>query len=528
MKKFVKKSLCATLALSACLSATACGGPGGLLNNKNQGEENVLKICLFYGGYGKAWMENLASAYESTHKGVTVEISVNVTPTSIPGQIEGGVYLGDLICNTTDMTKYGTNGYFEDLTELMNSKPSETETKTIKEKLGNLADNSYYEGKYYQIPWTIGRTGLFYNKTSLDTIFGAGQYELPVTTNELIAFCEDIKATNKGWGFVHSNYTDAEYYIFMRETLMAQYMGYDAWKDYFDGYYTNAAGERVFAYDYTDLANAWHDARISAIETCATVANTANGYTPKSSVTMDFMKAQAYFWGVTSEQDYKPTAFMINGDWLWSEVEYLQEQKAADIRMMKMPINSKMIDVLDSVDTEEQLVECVKYVDLVMAGDNDAHKPTYLSNEDYLRLDEARRVVVSTHSRQTTSIPHNSFNKDLAKDFIKFMASDDGCKIVSKALNGMATGFSTTAIDTASLNNFTRSINEVCANDPVYVEYLPSKLTLLGSHSFFRYNYFSTNISTGKATAADIVKTFNDSMAGKKWEDTLAAAGISK
>ncbi len=521
MKKFVKKALCGALALSTCLSATACKG---ILSNKNQGEDGVLKIYLFDGGYGMGWMEALGEAFESINPGITVEITPNVTSADTPKQIEGGAYKGDIIFSNTEMTKYGANGYFEDLTELMNSTPNATETKTIKEKLGSLADASDYDGKYYQIPWMIGRTGLFYNKTSLDTIFGAGSYQLPVTTNELISFCERIKATGNGWGFVHTNNTDAEYYIFMREMLAVQYMGYDAWKDYFQGYYTNAAGERVFASDYNDLANAWKAAKTSAVEVCEKVANTNNGYAPKSTEYMDFVEAQSYFWGVTPEE-WKPTAFMVNGDWLWSEVEYLEENKAADIRMMKMPINSKIIDVLDTVNTEEQLVECVKYVDAAMVGDNDAYKPTYLSNEDYLKLDEARRLVTSSHGRHTTSIPHNSYNKDLAKAFIKFMASDDGCKIVSKALNGMSTCFSSSIVDTASLNNFVRSVNEVCEKDPIYVEYLPSKLTILGTHSFFSYHYFNSDISTGKKTAADIVQSVDDAM-NNKWADVKTAAGV--
>ncbi len=517
--KSIKKIAATLLALATCASFIGCGGAS--LSSKNQGKANTLQISLFYGDYGRDWLDNLATAYESFNPGITVDVKTVVTYETIASQIEGGVYLSDLVISITNMTQAGSKGTFLELSDVLNSKATENESLTIKEKLGSAIEASNYEGNYYQIPWMLARTGLFYNKTSLDTLFPSG-YELPVTTDGLISFCDDVRDAN-GWGFVFTNATNAEYAIYMRDTLSAQYMGYDAFNAYFDGEYYNTAGEKIFAENYDDLANAWHDAQLSALEVVETLYKNANGYSPTSCKTMDYMKAQAYFWGVTAQDDYKPTAFMVNGDWLYSGISYLSASKSADIRMMRMPINSEMINVLPSISTEEQLIECVKYVDSQIDGGSVA-RPAYLSDADYERLDEARRMVWGTHAQHSISIPKNCYNVDLAKDFIRFIASDEGGKIISKALNGLSSPFTPNIVDETATNNFSRSVVDSCKN-AIYITGRPTKLTILGEHSYFRYLYFVQNLNTGKATASQILTEFTSNEKGK-WADYKTAAGL--
>ncbi len=499
--KSIKKGMAMVLAATMCISFAACGG-GGLLNNKKEGKENTLQISLFYGDYGREWLDDMAAAYESFNPGVTVDVQTVVSYSAIASQIEGGVYVADMVVSITNMTAAGaTKGTFLELSDVLNSKATESETKTIKEKLGTAIAASAYNGRYYQLPWAMARTGLFYNKTSLDTIFPNG-YELPVTTDGLISFCDDIKASEKGWGFVFTNATEAEYAIYMRDTLSAQYMGYDAFNAYFDGEYYDAEGEKVFAEDYQDLANVWYDAQSSALQVVEKLYYNGNGYAPGSCKTMDYMKAQAYFMGITSQDDYKPTAFMVNGDWLYSGMSNLNT--SADIRMMRMPINSAMIKVLPSISTEEQLVECVKYVDSQIDG-GAVSKPTYLSDADYEKLSEARRMVWGTHAQHSISIPKNSYQVELAKDFIRFIASDEGGRIYSQNLFGLSSPFTPSIIDENASTNYSRSVSQV-AKDAIYITGLSTDMTVLGGHYYFQHLYFVQELNTGKSTAASILE----------------------
>ena len=98
---------------------------------------------------------------------------------------------------------------------------------------------------------------------------------------------------------------------------------------------------------------------------------------------------------------------MINGDWLWSEVERYSQVVELDFRFMRTPINSAIIDKLATVNSEEQLVECVKYIDTVLDGTSGT-RPAYLSDADYDRLLEARRMVRSTHTQQSSFVPSTS------------------------------------------------------------------------------------------------------------------------
>ncbi len=518
MRKHFGKILLFVLVAIISISAVGCGGL-----NKKQGKENTLQITYYRGGYNTEWLDNMAIAFQAANPGIKVDVTSTPTYDKITDQIDGGVYQGDLIINITNNTSPSIRkGIYLDLTDVLDSTPSEEETLTIRQKLDTVIDASIFEGKCYQIPWQIGRTGILYNKTSLDLIFPSGNYELPVTTNQMFDLLDDIKSTNNGWGFVHTNELGGDYYSYLRDTLIVQYMGYEEYKNYCAGYYTNEQGEVVFASNYDDLANKWNDARLSALNVCEKIVLAENGYRPTSCKTMDFMKAQAYFWGVTSERDYKPTAFMVNADWYYNEIGYLEEAKAADIRMMRMPINSDLVDVLDTVNTEEQLVECVKYIDSVIDG-SQIQRPSYLSDDDYEKLYEARRMCWACNAQLTMSIPKNSYQIDLAKNFMRFMASEEGSLICSDAMYGLSTPFSETAVNQNKFTNYTRSINQ-STKSAIYITYLPTKMSIYGGNKIFVYNSFAYDLDMGKGSQY-ILDQFNKSQRDN-WNTWKTAAGL--
>ena len=501
MNKIVKKATTLFLAASVSVACASCGEGGGigLGKKKTKTGEGVLNISLFEGGYGTEWLENLATAY-SAETGTEVNIKTFVTYTQPTAQIKGDIYVCDLLFNITNNVREGIAGTYLPLDDVLYSKPSADESKTIYEKLGTTAQDYVFKtsetdsGHCYQLPFAYGKEGLFYNKTSIDALLGAGAYELPRTTDELIAFCDNVKAHN-GWGFVHTNAVEAEYYTILRDCLAIQYMGSKAYKDFYNGIYTNANGERVFDETGDGILGAWENAYKSSLEVCSTLVNADNGYTPPSAKTMDFMKAQDYFWGVTSQNDYRPTAFMINGDWLYSEVEYLSEAKAADIRMLRMPLNSRIIDKLSSVSTDAQLSECVKYVDSLIDGGNVA-KPTYLSDDDAATILDARKICISTHMQQTAVIPKNTANKTEAENFLKFMASDEGCRIYSRFELGMNSPYNAAIYDESAINNFTRSVNEM-TKTAIYCGGGNTIMSVVGGIWLFSCQYFNAKLSRG-------------------------------
>lgn len=147
-------------------------------------------------------------------------------------------------------------------------------------------------------------------------------------------------------------------------------------------------------------------------------------------------------------------AMMVNGDWLENELLKTQsgieasytKEELQDIRMMKTPIISAISDKLsyytedaswDEISADKQeaydakLREIVDYVDGVSST-----MPAFATEADVKIVAEARQVIYSIGSYHGCAIPVYSTAKDIAKDFLKFMASDEGCAIYQQNTNG--------------------------------------------------------------------------------------------
>lgn len=488
MKKIVTFILVSVMLLSMC---TGCG------NTKTSGgnrDKNTLNISVFDGGYGTQYLETIAESFEAEYPGVDVVIETTDLFSEIQQQVEADRYVADIIITTSSYISYGAKGKVLDITDVYESYPyGEDGVKTIKEKLGETADANEFEGVYYQLPVHSGSTGLVYNKVYLDAIYGEGNYELPVTSNQLVNMYKDIKAKN-GWATVYTCSTAAEYAVWLRDIWTAQYLGYEEYKNFYDISYTDASGNVKKAEKAEELSGALNAARKSALTSLAELMSSSLGYAPPSCASMTYQQAQAYFAGFTAQTDVKTVdghegaAFMINGDWLYGEIEKYGEEVELDVRFMRTPINSSIIDKLSTVTSEEQLVECVKYIDTVIDG-AEGTRPAYLSDEDYNRLFEARRMVWTTHAQQIATIPTTCTDETIAKDFLRFLASDASALLYSDTLNGMKSVFSDTAYAENKQNNFTESLNEAF-KQPLRVTTLSTPYTAYGELNFFRYYYF--------------------------------------
>ncbi len=524
MKKL--KKLVAMVLGFTCLAstATACGGQGGGLTKS----PDVLNISIFNGGYGTQYLRSVAEAFEAEYPEITVKFEETKLFSEIQQQVESGRYVGDLIVTISSYSSYGLKGHMVEISDVYDSyaygEEGMTGAKKIVDKLGEAADVNHVEGYYYQLPVYSGTTGLIYNKTYLDAVYNGADYELPVTSKGLITMFDEIKSKN-AWPMVYTTSTDAEYMVYLRDIWTAQYLGYEAFADYFNLQYTDATGEKKTATQYSELSNAMKDARESALADLTKISAYSNGYVPESCRSMQFKEAQAYFVGHTAQTDVKVVngkkgaAFMVNGDWLYGEVEKYKATVDLDVRMMRTPVNSAIINKCDSVNTEEQLVECIKYIDTVIDGTSGA-RPTYLSNADYETLLEARRMAWTTHGQQIATIPKNCSDAEVAKNFLRFIASDTAAYIHSNTLNGMSSIFNDSICVENKLNTFTKSLRD--ANpDPIRVTGLANAYTIYGGLSFFSMHYFVQGLYEGK-TVAEIMTSNNDLLSGR-WSDIISS-----
>lgn len=511
--KFIKKAIVAILVASMMLALCACP-PDDVTRDKD-----TLNILVFDGGYGTEYVERIGEAFEAEYPGITVKVETTKLFSEIQQQIEADRYVADIIITTSSYTSLGVKGKVYELSDVYNSNAFGESDKTILEKLGEAADANRFDGKYYQLPVNAGSTGIAYNKVYLDAIYGEGGWELPVTSKGLASMFEDIKSKD-AWPTVYTCSTDAEYAVWLRDIWAAQYLGYDEYSNYFNLQYTDADGNVKTAESAAELSAAYRDARETALEALIGIMSNKLGFAPESCSSMSFSQAQAYFVGYTSQPDVKivngnkGAAFMINGDWLYSEIEKYGEMVDLDIRFMRTPVNSAIIDKLSTVNTEEELVECIKYIDTVLDGKSGT-RPSYLGDADYERLLEARRMVWTTHAQQIAAIPVNCSDVDVAKNFLKFMASDSSALMYSDTLNGMKSIFNSEVCAENKLNSFTESVNYAFNSDPIRVTSLSTPYTVYGGHSWFSYHYFVQAIyksSDPEGDAASIIDSVENKL----------------
>ncbi len=501
------------------LGLVACGN-NGIPEGKTE-----LRITYFNGGYGDAWIKQMKAAYEAYNKDVYITLTPYTGKTNPVSQIEGGSVAHDLyFLNSTGMG-LAASGLLVDLTDVYKSEAT-GDGKTVEEKMlptyrdyFDLSDVDQLSGQYYAMPWATGYSGLMYNKTSLDKLFGEGEYSLPRTTDELTAFCDEIVG-NGAWPFVWSK--DVEYWTFMFNIWWAQYEGAQGYEDYFTGTVRDENGNPSVDMNADVLRQ---QGRLEAFELMEKYMKKANGYSHKNCDSMDFMSAQAAFFGRGYANDKSLCVFMINGDWTDSEMKLSAAKYNQDIRFMRAPIVSALGEKLGI--TEAELRAVVDYVDGVTAS-APAINPTgkYSAEEAIAAVAEARRMVYDLGRHHNAVIPEGAKQVELAKDFLKFFASDSASEIYVDALEGLNLPYGYVPTNTAKFSEFVKSINEAYP-DPLPVSYYKTTPLTFAGNLYTHADMFETTLFNGTLNAQNLFdNTINRYTVTRNWEEMLRISGL--
>lgn len=456
MKKY-KIILAMILVFAMMLPLTACGGGGeddwGSSGGNTKGGK--LTIVCYEGGFGTQWLDEMAKAF-----GTAYDCEVLVKKSYINGELIA--LLNDNSCNEDIVMALGTMdnaqnmGFLVDLSDVYNAIP-EGENVAIKDKMiQSVYDKLLTEdGKIYQMNWANSISSIVLNKTVLDRIFPDG-YKAPNTTDELIAFADAIKAEGV---YPFSLSTSISYWDYLHWVWWAQYDGYQKYTDYYHGYYhqVNADGTVTRVPDTTGkvLEN---QGRLEALQVAETLLKKSNGYVHKHAESMTWQESQIAFVGQGfAGQDMTESAMMVNGDWLENEVQSYLIQKNQDLVMIKPPIISSIVETLENKNMTDAQLSAV--IDAIDAGETSY---SGVSQKDFDRLVEARRMVYSATFDHCISVPAKAKNKELAKEFLKFMASDMGQSIYASYLNGSSMPYG--YVPTNGKTEFVESRYEIVEN----------------------------------------------------------------
>lgn len=161
-------------------------------------EEQTLKVAAFEGGYGADMWNEVAEAFEASHPGVTVELTIDkkledvISPSMKAGDYPDVVHLatGREAALTETLTKEKAILSISDILDM--TVPGEDVTvkdKVIPGFFDTLGTNPYGDGETYYAPMFYSPCGLFYNAGLLKE----KGWDVPTTWDEMWALGDKAK-----------------------------------------------------------------------------------------------------------------------------------------------------------------------------------------------------------------------------------------------------------------------------------------------------------------------------------------------
>ncbi len=445
MKKIIALFAAVLIAVTAF---TGCKAPetGDLTEFKNR--PNQVVVYYSYDAFGKEWITEIARKYMTDHNEDTyINLKKSLDPGSDLAKVESGVNCGDLYILGAHMED--GIAYYEDISDVYQTYPiGEEGQKRIIEKVSQYSYEYYANSgaQNYIIPkgGMGGGTNYAYNKTVLDSIFPDG-YTLPRTTEEFIEMGEAIKSSNTGYYLLTGAFGDVDsgdYVNYMHKTWFAQLIGYEAYEQFLMGrYYDDATQKWLFDESRPTVYSKHQEAIKDYFEVFYSIYSKTQGYLQPDSGIVNQSEGQVILSGIPYG-DYKMGVFMAQGGFVEQEMDWmLAEQESADdpqvLGMMKIPVASQIIKRTPSIKNESKLREVIDYVDKILLGES-ATKPADVEDDDIEIILEARSMSGS-YMAGGMIVPKFANNKAGAKEFIRYLASDEAALIAAKCNNGVNT-----------------------------------------------------------------------------------------
>lgn len=443
MKKMQKGGKILAVVLAGLLVGSTMAGCGGANGELDAFKNRPNEVVVYYGanGYGSQWITRVAEKYMTDHNQDTyINLKKTVTQLEDLAKVESGVAVGDLYLLDAHMEE--KTFAFENISDVYNSYPIGETEKKIVDKLDPAYKNYIWQAgtQDYIMPY-LGISGGYnfaYNKTLLDSILPEG-YTLPRTTNEFLELGETIKEDAY---LLNASFKDAsDWILFMNGTWFAQLLGEEGYRQYLNGRYYDESQEK---YLFDETKPTVYEKNATAVEDYFEIMKSMyskeNGYVHEDWVAMDAMDVEAAFAGFGFGQNSKLGAFLIHGTFLEKEMDWLLAEQEAmgnktEIRMMRTPMASAIIKRTPSIQSEDELRTVIDYVDKVMAGES-ATKPEGVEDKDIAIIQEARGMS-GMYMAGGMIIPKVAKNKAGAKDFMRYLASDEAAIIAAQNVNGI-------------------------------------------------------------------------------------------
>ena len=536
MKRFGKQILAAVMAAITAFAFVGCKKDG---DKKPAGatDESTLDIYILNTGFGYQWLNDSIALFkqqdwvkEKYPNLYVPEITYNSQYKYGSDMIKAGekankfdLLIGVESTQFYDLKDASGNGYLESLKDVYNSAVP-GESVLYKDKMYDEYEQyANYEGDYLTSFYVANYLGLLYNAD----LFAELGLSVPRTTDELSALCKKVKDLNGSNPKYKKDYT----VMFSTSRDAAMYwqdIGLTAWWIQYEGveeYYNFYRGIDTVTETRNTKEVLRQQGRLEALEVCYDLIH---NYGFEGAGSIDFSEAQSRFLSGDG-------LIVANGDWFCEEMKLTIEGLKSrgidyDIRFMKTPIISSIVDKLTTVKTDEKLAE------LVDAIDSGRSSLDGVSAEDFARVKEARSFMRTTGYGGGMVVPKYAKGKEVAKDFIRFLATDVAVDQYMKTTRGATPPFSydVQKNDAAAYEKFdyiqkqkTDYFND---NDTFFIRSYSSTefpLVYKGGLTAFPVGYIDVVFSKNGGKTAE--QYFNDQIeyyTDAKWKDILRNAGV--
>ena len=410
IKKFMSMIMVFALIVSTLLAGC---GPAGMTNDDDPSDGRTrLYVSVYKAGEGIKWLEDIAAAYEKENENVKVVIYGDAQMEQVAqAAIEAGKGTADIYSSLDDGNYYQNviNGRLEPLNDLYDMLVDGTDK--VKDIISaDAVASTLYEGNYYAMPWHRQALGIIYNKTMFET----KGWEVPTTMNEYYALCDQICRESEVYPFAYCGGITDGYFGEFVKSLMFQYGGKTSAEEFY-------AAESPEIYKQEGRLEAYKAVgRMIAGEGVDANGKTKTWALPGSKGFDHLQVAQEFIKG--------NCAMFLGGSWF--------------------PIENK-----------EFLADYPNFNAAIM------HTPWI--QDDKISLDGGTQCANMTKVTRLV-IPKAAENKEIAKDFLRFMNTKAMRKVFIEAMNGTPRPTTYDGVDLSGLDDFGRSVLDIVENDFFY------------------------------------------------------------
>ena len=319
--------------------------------------------------------------------------------------------------------------------------------------------------KSIDLDYVADTYGIIYNRD----LFDSEGWTVPNTTTELFALCDQMQ--EKAVPFIAAGDERDKAWSDLFYVWWGQYEGIDNYKNFWDGVNANGVYSRdIFA----------QEGRLHALTAMETLVKENYLSTQSYSFATTANDAAMSFLFGESSSTRKTIAMLPYGesfDKVCGEIkEYYPEMQYPELGIMKVPVISSIIQQCSTIENDQMLSSVIEAID------RGEQSYANVSATDFAIIKNARTITAHA-TTMAFSITKNVKNMIAAKQFLAFVASEEGFSVALE--NGVkpALNYSVSATQKQYLSKLQNEAMDICKN----AVYLPLEThTILYRIGIFR------------------------------------------